>query len=77
MCHSWFQKILLLLVILGGIIWGIFGIWGFDCLGWLLGGSMGWLARAVFVVVGVAALLLIPSLFCSDRSGGQRPANEP
>ena len=77
MCNSWFQKILLLLVILGGINWGIFGIWGFDCLGWLLGGSMGWLARAVFVVVGVAALLLIPSLFCPDRSGGQRPSNEP
>ena len=77
MCNSWFQKILLLLVILVGINWGIFGIWGFDCLGWLLGGSMGWLARAVFVVVGVAALLLIPSLFCSDRSDGQRPANEP
>ena len=45
MCNSWFQKLLLLLVILGGINWGIFGIWGFDCLGWLLGGSMGWLAR--------------------------------
>ena len=77
MCNSWFQKLLLLLVILGGINWGIFGIWGFDCLGWLLGGSMGWLARSVFVVVGVAALLLIPSLFCPNRGGDRRPPNDP
>ena len=32
-------------------------------MGWLLGGSLGWLARAVFIVVGVAALALIPALF--------------
>lgn len=63
-----FQKILLLLVILGGLNWGVYGIWGFDCLGWLLGGSMGWLARTVFVVVGVAAVCLLPSLFM----GGER-----
>ena len=59
---SCFKKVLLLLAIIGGINWGIYGIWGFNAVGWLLGGSMGWLARAVFVVVGVAALLLIPSL---------------
>ena len=64
---SVFQKILLLLAIVGGINWGIYGIWGFNAVGWLLGGSLGWLARTVFIVVGVAALCLIPSLFAEER----------
>ena len=62
MCN-WFQKILLLLAIVGGINWGIYGIWGFNAVGWLLGGSLGWLARTVFIVVGVAAIGLLPLLF--------------
>ena len=52
---------------MGGINWGIYGIWGFNAVGWLLGGSLGWLARTVFIVVGVAALCLIPSLFAGER----------
>lgn len=66
MFHSTFTKILLLLLIVGGLNWGIYGIWGLDAIGWLLGGSLGWLARAVFIVVGLAALALIPTLFMSE-----------
>ena len=65
MFHSTFTKVLLLLLIIGGLNWGIYGIWGLDAIGWLLGGSLGWLARAVFIVVGLAALALIPTLFAS------------
>ena len=73
MCNSWFSKLMLLLVIVGGLNWGIYGIWGFDAVGWLLGGSLNWLARTVFIVVGIAALCLIPSLFapCGNGSSGQ------
>lgn len=63
MYNSWFQKIMLLLVVVGGINWGIYGIWGINAIGWLLGGSLGWLARTIFIVVGVASLVLIPALF--------------
>ncbi|HJC03033.1 MAG TPA: DUF378 domain-containing protein [Candidatus Gemmiger stercoripullorum] len=63
MLYSVFGKILLVLLIVGGLNWGIYGIWGLNAVGWLLGGSLGWLARAVFIVVGVAALALIPALF--------------
>ena len=63
---SVFQKVLLLLAIVGGINWGIYGIWGFNAVGWLTGGSLNWLARTIFIVVGVAALCLVPSLFMSD-----------
>ena len=63
MLYSVFGKILLVLLIVGGLNWGIYGIWGLNAVGWLLGGSLSWLARAVFIVVGVAALALIPALF--------------
>lgn len=64
---SMFKKLLLLLAIVGGINWGIYGIWGFNVVGWLTGGSLNWLARTIFIVVGVAALCLVPSLFMSDE----------
>ena len=64
---SMFKKILLLLAIVGGINWGIYGIWGFNAVGWLTGGSLTWLARTIFIVVGVAAICLVPSLFMIDE----------
>lgn len=70
---SLLRKILLLLVIIGGLNWGIYGIWAFDAVGWLLGGSLGWLARAVFIVVGLAAIALIPSLFMSGPRENREP----
>ena len=64
---SCFKKLLLLPAIIGGINWGIYGIWGFNAVGWLLGGSMSWLSRTVFIIVGVSAVCLIPGLFMPDR----------
>ena len=61
-----FYKICLILMIVGGINWGIYGIWGFNAVGWLLGGSMSWLSRTVFIIVGVSAVCLIPGLFMPD-----------
>lgn len=57
---SCFKKVLLLLAIIGGINWGIYGIWGFNAVGWLLGGSMSWLSRTVFIVVGASGTLPYP-----------------
>ena len=65
------RAILLLLAIIGGINWGIYGIWGFNAVGWLLGGSLSWLSRTVFILVGLAALCLIPSLCMGDSCKGK------
>ncbi len=73
MLYSLFGKILLVLVIIGGLNWGVYGIWGLNAVGWPLGGSLGWLARAVFIAVGLAALVLIPALFAR---GPHRDAEE-
>ena len=63
---SCFKKVLLLLAIIGGINWGIYGIWGFNAVGWLLGGSSSIWSRIVFTVVGAAALCGIPGLFSDE-----------
>ena len=63
---SVFKKILLLLAIIGGINWGIYGIWGFNAVGWLLGGSASIWSRIVFTLVGIAALCGIPGLFSDE-----------
>ena len=39
---------------------------GFNAVGWLLGGSMSWLSRTVFIIVGLSSLCLIPGLFMAE-----------
>ena len=66
MLYSLFGKILLVLVIIGGLNWGVYGIWGLNAVGWLLGGSSSLWSRIVFTAVGAAALCGIPGLFSED-----------
>ena len=60
------DRIAMIILIIGGINWGIYGIWGFNAVGWLLGGSMSWLSRTVFIIVGLSSLCLIPGLFMAE-----------
>ena len=53
-----FYKICLLLLIVGGVNWGLVGLFQ-----WLLGGSTSVWSRIVFALVGLAALGCIPELF--------------
>ena len=70
-----FYKICVILIIIGGINWGLIGLFSFDAVAWLLGGSASLLSRAVYTVVGIAALCAIPSLFGSEPQapGGITP----
>ena len=61
-----FYKIRLILMIIGGINWGLVGLFQFDFVGWLLGGSSSIWSRIVFTVVGAAALCGIPGLFSDE-----------
>ena len=67
-----FYKICLILMIVGGINWGLVGLFQFDFVGWLLGGSASIWSRIVFTLVGLAALCGIP---CSSRFIAYRCAN--
>ena len=61
-----FYKICLILMIVGGINWGLVGLFQFDFVGWLLGGSASIWSRIVFTLVGIAALCGIPGLFSDE-----------
>lgn len=46
---------------------GLVGLFRFDCVGWLLGGTASIFSRIVFTIVGLAALVAIPMLFERER----------
>lgn len=60
------NRIALILTIIGGINWGLVGIFKFDLVAWIGGGQTGFLARVIYVLVCVAALWSIALLFRRD-----------
>lgn len=61
------DKIALTLAIIGGINWGSIGLFQFDIVSWICGGSDLVLSRIIFTIVGISALWCI-SLLVRDRS---------
>ena len=70
-----FYKCCLVLLIVGGLNWGLGGLFQFDFVGWLLGGSGSIWARAVFVLVGAGAICAIPGLFADPELPGPESQN--
>ena len=61
------NKIALALLIIGGLNWGLVGIFNFDLVAFIFGaGSL--LARAVYVLVAIAAVVAIPMLLSDDAN---------
>ena len=60
-----FFNICLVLLIIGGLNWGLVGLFSFNLVGWLFGGAASTISRIIFAVVGLAALGAIPGLFAS------------
>lgn len=61
------HKIALALLIVGGINWGLIGIFQFDLVAWLFGGMSSVVSRIVYTLVGLSGLWCIGLLF-SDLS---------
>ena len=61
------DNIALTLAIIGGIHWGSIGLFQFDIVSWICGGSDSVLSRIIFTIVGISALWCI-SLLVRDRS---------
>ena len=57
------DKIVLSILIIGGINWGSVGLFNFDIVGWIFGGTDSIGARIVYVVVALSALWCISLLF--------------
>ena len=57
------DKTALLLTIIGGLNWGLVGIFNFDLVAWICGGSGTVIARIIYTLVGLAAIWCISFLF--------------
>lgn len=57
------DTIALILSIVGCANWGLIGLFRFDLVAWLFGGSGTLLARVVYTLVGLAGLWCISFLF--------------
>ncbi|MBR1662741.1 MAG: DUF378 domain-containing protein [Ruminococcus sp.] len=59
------DRIALALLVIGGINWGLIGIFRFDLVAFLFGGSAAVISRIVYTLVAVSAIWCI-SLFFKD-----------
>lgn len=57
------DKIALFLLLIGGLNWGLVGLFGFDLVAWVCGGSGSIISRIIYVVVALAALWCISLYF--------------
>lgn len=68
-----FDVIAAVLLVVGGLNWGMVGVANFDLVATIFGASS-ILAKAVYALVGVAALYQAMSLGAIQRRWGVRPA---
>ncbi len=57
------DKIALILVIVGALNWGAVGLFSFDAVAWISGGSTTLLARIIYIAVALAGIWCISLLF--------------
>ncbi|MBQ6633847.1 MAG: DUF378 domain-containing protein [Ruminococcus sp.] len=60
------DRIALVLLIIGGLNWGLLGLFGFDLVAFIFGGQGAIISRLVYTLVAVSAVWCI-SLFFKDR----------
>ncbi|HCA71702.1 MAG TPA: DUF378 domain-containing protein [Ruminococcaceae bacterium] len=53
------DKTALVLTIIGGLNWLLVGLFRFDLVAWMFGGSASWFARIIYTIIGLAALWCI------------------
>lgn len=57
------NRVALILNIIGGINWGLIGLFKFDLVAWIFGGQDAVLSRIIYALVGLAAIWCISLLF--------------
>ncbi len=60
------DKLCLILSIIGSLNWGLVGLFQFDLVAWIFGGSDAILARIVYTLVALAGIWCISLLFRSN-----------
>ena len=64
------SKIVLILVIIGGLNWGLVGIFNFDLIAFLFG-QMTALSRSIYILVGLSALWALFGLIYPTKEIGK------
>lgn len=64
------DTIALILTIIGGLNWGLVGLFRFDLVAWLFGGQTALLSRIVYILVSLSALWSITFLFRKGTFAG-------
>ena len=62
------DRIALILTVIGALNWGSIGIFNFDLVAWLCGGSMSLLSRIVYTIVALAGIWCITLIFRARES---------
>ena len=58
-----FDKICLILVIIGALNWGLVGLFEFDLVAWAFGGATAIISRIIYTVIALAGIWCISLLF--------------
>lgn len=59
------DRIALVLVIIGSLNWGSIGLFGFDVVSWIFGGTAALASRIIYTIVALAGIWCISLLFRS------------
>ena len=57
------DKIALILLVIGGINWGLVGIFELDLVAWMFGGAASVVSRMIYILVAISAVWCISFLF--------------
>lgn len=58
-----FDKICLILIIIGALNWGLVGLFEFDLVAWAFGGPTALISRIIYTVIALAGIWCISLLF--------------
>lgn len=61
------KKLILILLIIGGINWGLIGFFNYNLVSAIFGGGLAIISRIIYAVVGLSALYAITFLFRDNR----------
>ena len=57
------DRIALALTVIGGVNWGLVGVFRFDMVAWICGGQTAVISRIIYTLVGISALWCLALLF--------------
>lgn len=57
------DRIALALTVIGGVNWGLVGVFRFDLVAWICGGQTAVISRIIYTLVGISALWCLALIF--------------